>query len=434
MPRRTLRAVRSGVFTPPRVEPQLSWRAIPWSWWLLGFAVLALGVGPVLVPDLDVPAWKREVDLEVYRAAGQSVLHGRSLYDYVTDVPNLLPFTYPPFAAVVAIPLALVPFGVAQGIWVVVQVALMVLICAISARPLLVRCGPAAPVALAALTTAGCWTLPVDDGLFFGQVGVLLTFLCLLDVTRGGRRWSGWLVGAAAALKLTPGLFVVLFALAGRWRSARNAVIGGAAITLGTALVIPQASVTYWGGALFDSSRIGDTRITYNGSLIGAAARLGPGGAEGRLLWGLIGMAVTAYGLWLGSQLARRGEEVAAVAAVGLLTVLVSPIAWLHHMVWVVPAILALVGDGRSVRRAITAVAVWFLYSAPLELPWRGGRWIYTGATSLPLARLAQSSFTAGAVLILIALHVLVLRSPAGARDREVPHSAEREVDLTPVS
>lgn len=395
--------------------------------------MLLLGVGPVLVPDLDVAAWRRNVDLEVYRAAGQSLLQGRSLYDYVTDVPNLLPFTYPPFAAVVAVPLAMVPFGVAQGAWVVVQVALMVLVTAISARPLLARCGDAAPVALAALTTAGCWTLPVDDGLYFGQVGVALTALCLVDVTRRGRWVPGSLVGAAAAIKLTPALFAVFYVLAGRLREARGAVVSAVVLTVGTALVVPHATFVYWGQAFFDSSRIGSTSIAYNGSIIGAAARLGPSGTGGHLLWGVIGTAVTAYGLWLAAKLSRAGEQVLAVAVVGLLTVLVSPIAWLHHMVWVVPAMLGLVGDGRARLRTAAGVAVWLLYCAPLELPWRAGRWMYAGAAPLPLERLAQSSFSAGAVLIFVAVHVLVLRGgtrPAPDRDGQAAPVDEAEQGL----
>ena len=54
-----------------------------------------------------------QVDVEVYREAGVSILTGRPVYAALTEAPQLLPFTYPPFAALLAIPLALMPFGAA---------------------------------------------------------------------------------------------------------------------------------------------------------------------------------------------------------------------------------------------------------------------------------------------------------------------------------
>ncbi|NHC15573.1 glycosyltransferase 87 family protein [Motilibacter deserti] len=387
------------------------WSA-PWPWWLLGAAVLALGAGPALVEALDVPAWQRNVDLEVYRAAGVSLLNGRPLYSFLTDVPNLLPFTYPPFAALVALPLALVPFGAAQVLWAALQVSLVVVICAVSARPLLVRCRHAAPVVLAALASAACWMLPVSDGLFFGQVGILLTACCLLDNAVRGRWPRGLLVGLAAALKLTPGLFLIHFWLAGRWRAALVALASAAGATLGAAVVLPQESVEYWGRALFDTERIGSTAGTYNGSIVGLSSRLGPDTAAGSLLWGAlaVAVAVAVYGLWVAARAARAGQHVAAVAVVGVLTVLLSPVAWLHHLVWVVPGMLALVGDARSRVRVAAAVAVWALFSTPLDLPWRGARMLYDPDVPQAWARLLQSSYTVGAVLLVVALHLLVVR------------------------
>jgi len=47
-------------------------------------------------------------DLLVYQYAGDAVLHGRAVYG-TRDPVNDLPFTYPPFAAVLAVPLALLP-------------------------------------------------------------------------------------------------------------------------------------------------------------------------------------------------------------------------------------------------------------------------------------------------------------------------------------
>jgi hypothetical protein len=101
---------------------------------------------------------------------------------------------------------------------------------------------------------------------------------------------------------------------------------------------------------------------------------------------------------------------------VGFLTVLLSPIAWLHHLVWFVPAILVLVGDGRSRLRVGLAAGAWFVIDAPLELPWRGARWLVGGGEPVAVARLAQNSFPLLVVLLMLAIHASLLRprSPRG--------------------
>ena len=64
-----------------------------------------------------------QVDVEVYREAGVSILTGRPIYAAITEAPQLLPFTYPPFAALLAMPLALLPFGAVGWLWTAAQVA-----------------------------------------------------------------------------------------------------------------------------------------------------------------------------------------------------------------------------------------------------------------------------------------------------------------------
>jgi alpha-1,2-mannosyltransferase len=117
---------------------------------------------------------------------------------------------------------------------------------------------------------------------------------------------------------------------------------------------------------------------------------------------------------------------VASAVVVGFLAVLLSPIAWLHHLVWFVPALLTLAGDARSRLRVGLSVAGAAVISAPLELPWRGVGWLLNGAEPTPVARLAQNSFPLLAVLLLLALHAFVLRAPQRTPLRE-PAAPEHE-------
>src|SRR5258708_15569288 len=65
------------------------------------------------------------------------------------------------------------------------------------------------------------------------------------------------------------------------------------------------------------------------------------------------------------------------IAITGLLAVLVSPIAWIHHLSWVVLALGALAGSGGSVRRCALALGVWVFYVLPI--PGGGTRLIGPG-------------------------------------------------------
>jgi alpha-1,2-mannosyltransferase len=80
---------------------------------LIAVPVLAVVVG-VIGWLLD---WHLGVDIAVYRAGALTLLHGDPLYDANTlsDEPYwaLLPFTYPPSAALIFVPLAFLPLEVA---------------------------------------------------------------------------------------------------------------------------------------------------------------------------------------------------------------------------------------------------------------------------------------------------------------------------------
>ncbi len=150
---------------------------------------------------------QRLADLDVYRTSGLSVLHGQPLYHMLTQVPQVLPFTYPPIAAVFAVPLALVSWPAAQLIWVAfIYVPLAVTIW-YAFRPLLTRAGRYSPVAFAALFAMCAYLFPLRDQIRFGQIDILLVALCVADCATAKPRWPrGALIGLATAVKLVPGV------------------------------------------------------------------------------------------------------------------------------------------------------------------------------------------------------------------------------------
>ena len=117
-----------------------------WARWALAALIVALAAMPVVLRYLVFwPLDQWQVDVEVYRQAGESILTGRPIYLAMTEAPQLLPFTYPPFAAILSLPLALVPFGMAGWAWTLAQVLATTAITWYAARPVWQR--PARTVA-----------------------------------------------------------------------------------------------------------------------------------------------------------------------------------------------------------------------------------------------------------------------------------------------
>jgi alpha-1,2-mannosyltransferase len=168
--------------------------------------------------------------------------------------------------------------------------------------------------------------------------------LVLADVVawRRGRPWCGVGIGLATALKLTPGLFIVFLALIGRSRAAALATATALGATLVGFAVDPGASWQYWTSTLWDTSRVGRLSNPWNQSLLGLLAHVSSPGRPDRLLWALLAVGFAVLGLGRAVRVHRRGDDLAAVTLAGLTACLVSPISWVHHLYWVVPALVVL--------------------------------------------------------------------------------------------
>ena len=395
---------------------------------LLALVVLLLGALPVALRYLVFwPLDQWQVDVEVYRQAGESILIGRPVYSAMTEPPQLLPFTYPPFAAILAIPLALVPFGVVGWLWTAAQVAATAAIVWYAASRLIHRFGPWAPLACALLAAPMLWVHPVSDGIRFGQVNAFIVLACLMDLRRPRPRVIAWLpegvlVGLAMSIKLTPGVFVVHYLLNRRWREAATAVGTAVGVTLLSWAVLPQGSFAFWGGALQDPSRLGPNRGTSNQSLRGVLLRLVGTGALTTVLWVLLAGAVAVLGLRLARRFWLAGDSVAEVATVGLVAFLVSPVSWIHHLHWIVVVVFAVLGaDPLRERARLWAglgVTAWVLG----RFVWWGVSLIAAGQPWVLPGRILQNSDCALAVVALVLLWRLVL--PRDIRRRSADISA----------
>jgi alpha-1,2-mannosyltransferase len=356
----------------------------------------------IVITRLDAPLSQRLVDLAVYRDAGRSVLSGRGVYSHLTAAPQHLAFTYPPLAALLSVPLAWLPFTLAGVLWTGGELALTVVITSFGFRRLLPRAGRWWPLALGVLAGLAQQLLPLRDEIKFGQVDELVVVLCLLDCVVARPRWPrGMLVGLATAIKLTPGVFIPYLWLTGRRRAAVVAAATFAGLELASAAVIPHDAWRFWTDSLFHTGRLQPNDGTSNQSLRGMLLRAHLPHAAFLALLAVAVVIVAVVGFRRAMLASRHGAEVTGVALTGLLAVLLSPVAWIHHLGWL-PLVLGVLADrGRDRRRVAAAIAVYAAYV--IKVPWFG-RHLVRHDWPLWLARPVEDGFGLVAVLLLFLL------------------------------
>ena len=380
---------------------------------------LAVAVGfalafPRVWTTLHEHAGHRLLDLEVYRNAGVAVLGGRDVY---AVTPPVLPFTYTPAAALLAVPLALVSLGTLHIAWTLGGLALLAVLVAASFRTR----NPVRAVLLAALALQ---LRPVSDELRFGQIGFLLAALVFADCLPQHTRWPrGVLTGLAAAIKLTPAVFIPYLWLSGRRRAALVATATFAGLSLLSFLVVPKTSADFWFGALGRSDRLGDNMNWSNQALRGITLRAG----VPTTVWLVLAAILGAVGLWRASRASRSGDERTGLAIIGLLAVLLSPVAWMHHMMWIVLVLGVLVYQ----RRYWLAVGLWGFFVLPL--PWYGRDLAELG---IPGAQVVGDAYGLMAVALVLLLPVSAGRVgaelPRVPRTRRAPISPDGPVPAPP--
>ncbi len=315
------------------------------------------------------------VDLMVYRAEGETVRAGGDLYA-LRATESQLPTTYPPFAALMFTSLTLLDTAAMRTLATAGNLALLVVFVALALR----IAGHTRVASVWWVAAAAVWCEPVWTTLRYGQVNLLLAVLVLWDLSRRpGHRWPGLGIGIAAAVKLTPALFVVFLLVTGLvarkrhgsggpWlRHARGAAAAFAGATLLTAAVLPYDSWRFWTRMVFETGRVGHAEETANQSLRGILARLLHTPEPGA--WWVVTAALAGVlGLGVAVAAELRGRRAWAVVVCATTALLVSPVSWSHHWVWCVPMVL-LLGRTKTVAAGMAVVfcsyALWWVPHGP---------------------------------------------------------------------
>ncbi|WP_238845801.1 glycosyltransferase 87 family protein [Nocardia terpenica] len=322
--------------------------------------------------------WHGYIDLQVYRNGARVWLDGGDLYGPMPEVFGIgLPFTYPPLAALFFAPLALMPLAVAEllvlaGSMACLVVALWLVLDRL--RPDLDRHTRVA-LLIGAVALFGL-SEPVRQTYNFGQINLVLMALIMLDTLVRRPAWPrGMLIGIAVSIKLIPAGYLLYFVLRRDWRAA-GTLVASALGAIGVGFVLfPHDSIEYWLHTLLDTGRIGPPSFAGNQSIKGFAFRLGLADSTATLIWiALSLLAVALAALWM-RRLFDADAPVAALLVNAAVVLLISPVSWSHHWVWVAPALLV-VGDviARGRRSplflvATAAITVMFLIGPQWLLP-----------------------------------------------------------------
>lgn len=292
--------------------------------------LVALWAGATTIPGGVFYPWAPAmIDLDVYRRTGELVLHGQDFY----NVEAWLPWIYPAFPALLAVPFALMTQTAAQVVWLGLCVACLL--------AMLYRLGLSGWRLSVAATAIILLVEPVRETLGFGQLAIFLVTAAVLDSMPGPavfrRRLlpEGWLTGLVTAVKLTPAMIAVYNFFAGKRKAGIVSFVTFVACTMIGFVVLWGPSLTYWGRLLSGDSGL-NTGIVFktNQSVLGVWTRVMGEAARGGLI---LAALVAVLGVVAAVLMHRAGEVPLALCLAGLTSLLASPISWSHHYVWIVP-------------------------------------------------------------------------------------------------
>lgn len=321
------------------------------------------------------------LDFRAYYAAGTAMHMGLDPYDIATIrkevvLPGKQPiavFPYPPPTLAIMYSLAALPFPGAQTPWCLLQFT-----CGLAGLFILLRtfrCPLGSPTCVL-IACAFLLSEPLRQLFKWGQFDMIVLGLlagAVLAAARGRTMLSGAIIGLAAVAKITPVLYLGVFALRRDWR-AFGAGLGVIALLLGCAAPLMSGpSYAHWIENLtFKVDLVEHITSPDNNSVRGFAYRalvpsaaqasepwldMGPTAAKGvsLIIVALIGTATLAW------MIRRRRELNSAecVAASVPVVLLMSPITWPHHVVQLLVPLTMIIALALRRRRTSAIDGVW---------------------------------------------------------------------------
>lgn len=377
------------------------------------------------------------VDMAVYREGVRAFLAGESVYSVPMQVGDLaLPFIYPPFGALIMSPLVLIPGiddNLAGNIMIRLSGVLLLACLYFTARTVF-------PRRYGLVLAAACWPVvlmmePVWLNASFAQINIVIMSLVVLDLVPR-RRWlpQGSLIGIAAAIKLTPLTMLLFFLLRKDFRPIITAGISALLMTALAALVRFDATKEYFSTVIFGLGTKADfgvdTAYTSNSSLKGMLMRWH--GSEDAMLhstwltpvWLILVLGTIIGGALIMWALLQRHLEVEAWLVNAVVMLLISPVSWSHHWVWLA-LVLPVAGAWAMHLRnwvMLGTVALWTCWVLR-EPP----KWWYGDGNSGYFLNFWQKILVSDFTWLALALLLSIAWALFNARQPRTAHSTNKE-------
>jgi alpha-1,2-mannosyltransferase len=322
------------------------------GWLATAAAALAVVAALAVLYTAYIPLMN---DFEVYFYGGSRVLEtGETGVNELYAPRDGLPFTYPPFAALLFAALASLGQSVASLVFITTALLGAGVVSAWLARHYFGlgtwrdafadwRFRAVALAGTAAILLLGPWRDTFD----FGQINIILMGLILADFALHGKsragqlRWpAGLLIGIAAGIKLTPLAFGLYFLVRRDFKALGWMAAGFFGSIAGAWALLPTASLTFWTKILPDTGRIGGPGYVDNLSVKGLLLHLGlPDSGLTSMVWLVLALALAALAALVIKWAVEADENFVAVSATAVLMLLISPVSWSHHWVWMAVAL-----------------------------------------------------------------------------------------------
>jgi len=330
-------------------------------------------------------------DFEAYLYAARAITLNENLYTYNQQV-GVFPYEYPPTLAILLVPLAYLSPLAAQRIWLLANQLLLGGALFLSLNVINQR------LSNWKLLLLGCIIFgfyPLYTNLKLGQVGVILYFLVALTFWLWHKRrrvLAGLCLGLAGAIKVIPLGLVVYFLWKREYRVALYTMLFSLVIQLVPDLVFGTVWLASYIEAFPSFYQIENPLYFGNQSFYGFFARFffeTMGGVSSRetalitrvlaFISGAIVFACTIVLSQRDKKASHTEVEILEIGGILIAIVLLNPISWHHHFVWLLfisPSLIyhlseqiRLDSSFRGFTLVILSLVAFALLSQPFRLP-----------------------------------------------------------------
>jgi alpha-1,2-mannosyltransferase len=218
---------------------------------------------------------------------------------------------------------------------------------------------------------------PARSGVNYGQIEFVLMFMVVADILVVPPPFRGIAIGIAAAIKLTPLIFVLALFVRRDWWSVARAALCFVACSGMAWLLWPDLSRTYWDHDVIHPGRVGTVAYGGNQSWYAIFHRPPFPAAGSAPAWLALSLVTALLGILIARRCVTSERQSFAVLAIALVGLLISPISWTHHWIWVLLIPPMLIGPRRHETEPVIRMMLWGLVAVTVVAPywWVSNGW-----------------------------------------------------------